>query len=823
MGRVTYQQTNFTAGELSPRLYGRTDIDRYANAARTFINAHAVIDGGGKRRAGLRFVAPTKTSSELARFIPYVFSRDAAYMLVLGNLYLRVYAAGGGALLTEITTPYTSAMLADIDFVQGADTMFLAHPTVPIQRLRRYLTGAWDLSPAPFVVTPFDEQGQALPANLTLGSAAVGATTAAASASVFLPSDVGRMLLSNQGAATVTGYTSATSIGITITIAFSGTSVPSGTWYLDGSPNAFLKPSAKDPTGATITLAGGLTRAAGITFSNKTIGTARTVTADAAVFSAGDVGANLYADSGTANITGYTDPQTVTVDISADFVNTIYPSGGYGINAPTFRPTDVGSIVRINGGMVKITGFINALAVSGTILTAMTSTVYAPAGAWTLETSVWSATAGYPRTVSLHEQRLVAAGTTKFPQTIWGSRTGEYLDFTKGTNDTDSYAFTISSDEINPISYVASLRNLVVHTYGGEFSLRGGIEKPVTPTNVQIKPESPHGSKGVRPVLIGKESVYVQRAGLKVRAMSYDYSGDGYRSPNLTRLAGHITESGVAGLAFQQEPETLMWAWREDGAALTCTLERDEGVTAWARHFTEGAFEWLATIPNGDREETWAIVRRTVNGATVRYVEIFDETFAPMLPGAVDPNAYPPISDPAVYGYTVDCGISVDNPVGQSTFSVPHLIGKTVDIVADGAVMTQQVVPPSGNITIDRPSFRTMIGLHFRSEIGLLTPEIGSGNGTAQGNSMRTSEITLRFFNTIGAQVFDGDGRRIDELSFRQFGTGVLDKAPALFSGLKRTEALGWERGRAEITIVQDQPLPLHVLAAIRKLTVNEG
>jgi hypothetical protein len=121
-----------------------------------------------------------------------------------------------------------------------------------------------------------------------------------------------------------------------------------------------------------------------------------------------------------------------------------------------------------------------------------------------------------------------AAGSPKFPQTIWGSRTGEYLDFTKGTTDTDAYSFTVASDEINPVGYLASLRNLVAHTYGGELSLQGGVEKAITPTNVRIRPETSHGSRSVRPVTIGKESVFVQRAGRKVRALGYSYSVDGY-------------------------------------------------------------------------------------------------------------------------------------------------------------------------------------------------------------------------------------------------------------------------------------------------------
>jgi hypothetical protein len=821
--RVTLQNNNFTAGEISPRLVGRTDIDRYGNAARLLVNVVPVIHGGAKRRGGTRYVAATKTSSVKSRNVPFVFSRDQAYMLIFGDLNMRIYAAGGGALLAEVVTPYTAAMLPDIDYVQGADTMFISHPTVPIQRLRRFSNSAWDLSAAPFVTTPFDEQGHALAANLTLSAATVGAArTATASASVFLPSDVGRQLAGGAGLGTVVGYTSGTVITIDITIAFAGTALASGAWYLDVSPQSMVKPSAKDPAGTTITLIGARSRAADVTLSAKTVGAARTITASAAVFTAGDVGNNFYADSGIANIVGFTSATVITVDISADFVSTTYSAGAWGISVPTWRTEDIGKFVRINGGLAKIVSLISSNAASATLIAALTSTVVSPALAWSLEAAVWSAANGYPRTVSFHEQRLIAAGSTKFPQTIWGSRIGEYLDFTKGTNDDDSYSFTIASDEINPISYVASLRNLVVHTYGGEFSLRGGIEKPITPTNVQIKPESPYGSKGVRPVLIGKESVFVQRAGRKVRALSYDYSGDGYRSPDLAVLAEHITLGGITGLAYQQEPDLLLWATRADGAMLSCTLDRDQSVIGWAKHYTDGAFESVATIPNGDREETWVIVRRSVNGATVRYIEIIDETFAPMLPGAVNANAFPPVAQPVVFGSTADCAVSFDNASGQTVFSVPHLIGKKVDILADGAVMPAQVVPVSGNVTLTRLSYRTLIGLHFRSEIGLLTPEVGTATGTAQGNSMRTSELTLRFLETIGAKVVNQDGRE-QTVPFRSFGPDVLDQAPLAYTGELRVEVLGWERGKSELSVVQDQPLPLHLLAAIRKFTVNEG
>lgn len=820
MPRLSIQQTNFTAGEFSPRLYGRTDIDRYGNAAKSLLNAYPVIHGGARRRGGSRYAGGTKFNAKRSRLIPFIVARDLAYMLEFGDLYVRVYPVGGGALITELVSPYTEAMLPDIDYAQGADTMFLFHPSVPIQRMRRFSGVAFDLSAAPFAVQPFDEQGHILAANLTLSASTVGVgRTGTASVGVFLPTDVGRHVVCAAGLGTITGWTSATQITLDITIAFAGLVLANGTWYLDLSPQAIVKPSAKDPVASTIDLFGSQTRAADLTLTAKT--GAITVTASAAVFVAGDVGKVLYADSGVATITVFTDAQHVNATTSADFASLTYATGGWGITQDTWRAADVGKYVRINGGLVQISSLTSAATAKAKIITALTGIVASPPLAWSLESSVWSATNGYPRTGTLHEQRLVAAGSLAFPQTIWGSRIGDYLDFTKGSNDDDSYSFTIAADEVNPISYVVSLRNLIVHTYGGEFSLQGGVEKPITPTNVRIRPESPHGSKGVRPLTVGKESLFVQRAGRKLRALGYRYDEDGFKSPDLTALAEHITAGGgITDMAYQQEPDQVIWAVRGDGAALSCTFDREQSVIAWAKHYTEGAYESMASVPNGEREEVWQVVRRTVNGATVRYLEIFDDSFAPALPGAAY-TGYPPAPTTVVYGFTVDCGLSFDNVAGQTVFAVPHLIGKTVDIVADGAVQPQQVVPASGNVTLTRPSFRTLIGLHFRSEIGLLTPEVGTGTGTAQGNSMRTSEVTLRFLDTIGAQVFDGEGTEQD-VPFRRLGPAVLNKPPEPFTGNVRIETLGWDRGKSELTIVQDQPLPMHLLAAVRKFTVND-
>lgn len=746
MPRLSLYQSNFTAGEISPRIVGRVDIDKYANAAKGLTNCHPVVHGGAVRRAGTFCSQAAKYSgSKAARLIEFVVSRDIAYMLEFGDLYVRVFSPNGVYTGIELVSPYTEAMLNDIDFVQGADTMFLFHESVAPYRLRSFTPAVWDLSAAPFTVMPFDEQGHKLAANLTLGATSGSGITATASAGVFLNSDVGRDIVCSAGIGVVTGFTSSTQLTINILVPFASTSLASGSWYLDYSPFATVTPSAKDPVGAAITLTGSI---------------------------------------------------------------------------DTWRTEDVGKYVRINSGLCKIKGYTSPTIVNATIITALSFTTGAPAQSWTLEASVWNAANGYPRTGTLFQQRLWCAGSPKYPQTIWGSKTGLYLDFTKGTADSDGCIFTVASDEINPISYLASARTMIIHTYGGEMIMEGTNDKAITPTNVQIKPQTSYGSRNVRPITIGKESVFVQRAGRKVRAMSYQFQIDGYTCPDLTVLAEHITQSGVVSMAYQQEPDQLLWLVLADGTMLTCTLDRDQQVTGWAKHYTEGAFESVSTIPNGTSEQVWAIVRRTVNGSTVRYVEWFDSTFLPDYPSGAA-SGYPPVTQPKVYGCTTDCSTYVDNASGQSTFTgLGYLEGKTVDVVADGIVMPQQTVT-GGAITIPRTSKRTLIGTHFQSRIDMLTIEAGTGAGTAQGNSMHIGEVTARLLNTLGLQVLDGEGRA-QEIEFRKFGADVLDVAPPLFTGNVRIEMLGWERGKAEISLVQDQPLPMHVLSVMRKVTIND-
>ena len=204
-------------------------------------------------------------------------------------------------------------------------------------------------------------------------------------------------------------------------------------------------------------------------------------------------------------------------------------------------------------------------------------------------------------------------------------------------------------------------------------------------------------------------------------------------------------------------------------------------------------FESVAAIPSDADDVIYTIVRREINGQTVRYVEVFDSKL-----------------------YT-DAAVTGTSSAGSATWAgLAHLEGQTVDVVADGAVMPRYTVS-SGQITLSRPAKSVEIGLHFDSTIETLTPEVQTTEGTTQNSRKRTSEVTMRFLETTGAEC---NGQVIP---FRRFGPKILNQPAPLFTGDHYWGKLGWERGEDTLLIQQRQPLPFHLLAIIFTFTSNGG
>lgn len=725
MPKLQIITTNFTAGEFSPRLRGRVDLEKYNASAEVLENCVVLRQGGATARPSLDFKGRFKVAAQTGRPIPFVYSRADSYILEFGNGYMRVWKAG--ALIEsspgtpyEVSTPWTDAQLADIDYTQGADTLIVTHPDVPPQRVQRFADASWRVSPCPFSPGAVYENGhRRAGVTMTISATTVGAgRTIGASAAFFQPADVGRIIGWGVGLATITGFSSATGVTATVTAAFDTASAAGPAWLLEGTPQTGLTPSVEKPVGAAVTV----------------------TAADAA-----------------------------------------------------WRSEDVGRFVEINGGVIELTSNNGADIAQGIIRRELLGTSAAPADGWVLKGPAWNAIDGYPRSCTLFQQRLWLAGTAKFPQSVWGSVPGFPFDYTPGVTDDAAVYKTIDSDDINVIEYLASVEGLVALTFGGEFEMRGGIEKPITQLNAQITKISRWGCDGVRPEEAGKDLLVVQRGGRALRRLRKEEIS-GFSFTDVSVFSEHLLSDGVRCMAWEQTPEQVMWIATGTGQLLGLTYSGEQNTVALCSGNASGFVEWLATVPEGAVDATYALVRRVINGATVRYLE--------RLNWSANPGQ--------------DSRLERTGAASATWAGFDHLEGQTVPVLADGVFVGTATVQ-GGEIRLPRTATKVSAGISYVSRLRLQAPEVGTGTGTAQAQAQSTNKVWVRLLDTVGLRI-NGE-----QIAFRQFGPNVLDRPVPPFTGIKEAATIGWADGEAPLEIVQDQPYPWTVLSVVRSFTVNQG
>ena len=416
----------------------------------------------------------------------------------------------------------------------------------------------------------------------------------------------------------------------------------------------------------------------------------------------------------------------------------------------------------------------------------------------------------YPSVVSFFEQRLVFANTNNNPQTIWFSKTADYNNFTAGSNADDALIYTIASNQVNAIRFLTATRVLTVGTSGGEYVVSTTNDGPITPTTTLIRKYSNYGSANADPVQVADVTLFLQRGNRKVREFRFvgDVDTSGYTAPDMTILAEHITEGGITEFAYQQEPDSVVWALRSDGVLLGLTYRREEQVVAWHKHTIGGAFssgnavvESIATLPTDTGEdELYMIVKRTINSQTKRYVErlkLFD------------------FGTSATSAFFVDSGLTYSGSAVTSLGALHHLEGQTVSILGNGGSHADKTVS-SGTISLDVSATTAAVGLGYTSNLQTLRLESGSVDGTSQGKPKRIHHITLRLFRTVGLEVGSSSGD-VDRVPFRD-SSMAMDQAVSLFTGDKDIEFAGGFEEDDRIFVAQSQPLPLTVLALYARM-----
>ena len=254
-------------------------------------------------------------------------------------------------------------------------------------------------------------------------------------------------------------------------------------------------------------------------------------------------------------------------------------------SSSTFVSTDVGRLINFSSGYAKIRSYTSATVVKIDIKDDFSGT--GSTAAWKL--GAFSDTTGHPSCVSFFEQRLVFAGTTDEPQTVYFSKAGDYENMTSGTNADDAMVYTIASNQVNAIRYMKAVRTLIIGTTGGEFTISAdGTDASITPSNVTIKRQSSFGTANVDAIPSGNAVLFLQQAKRKIRELAYNFDSDGYVAPDLTILNETVTKTGINEMSYQQSPDSIIWCVRDDGQLVGLTYQRSENVTAWHRHILGG-------------------------------------------------------------------------------------------------------------------------------------------------------------------------------------------------------------------------------------------
>lgn len=393
---------------------------------------------------------------------------------------------------------------------------------------------------------------------------------------------------------------------------------------------------------------------------------------------------------------------------------TITASSTSGINdGQGFLSQDVGRFVRIlqtegsgdiDWGYAEITAINSTTNVDATVKSDFRATY--GAGRWRL--GAWY-TDNYPRTVTFHEQRLWFGGAPNSIQRVDGSMTNDFPRFSpSGSVDDDTkysgeevYAdnaldYTVSSNELNAILWARVLRTLQLGTSRSIFNMRASSNnEALTPTNVNVTEDDRTGSASVQPVAMSNVLMFVGNAERSLYGLSYSLEADAVQASNLTEFADHIFGNGVRRLAVAEQPHSIVWCARTDGTLAALVFRRAQRTAAWSRHLIGGSWpgrtsavvESIAVSPETDQDQLWLVVKRKVNGSTVRYVEFMEESFRYLDPDQEIEDAFFADSGITLDGAdasdpTTISGATQANPVVLSITGHPYSNGDSIRVTS---------------------------------------------------------------------------------------------------------------------------------------------
>jgi hypothetical protein len=500
------------------------------------------IYGTATRRPGTKFIAEQTNHDNVGRVISFIYSNIIAYIILLEDKQMRFFYDGGIVLGTDgrelvLSTPYLAADLFGLQFKQSNDVMWITHPSYAPRKLTRTSANAFSLDAITFNNGPFKKRNDLDAADdVTMTPSAVTGTgiTLTASSATFDATHIGALFKLRQARAVTETSGSKTApntgvIGSAILIegdfVFTTEGIWTGTAVLQRSPDA-----------------------------GSTWETYRTWVAN---------------DKLTVHYTGHEAEDNIQYRINV----TALSSGT--INAQLTVKSS------LQEGICRVTAYTSNLVVTVTVLkdfgqTSATKRWYE---------GCWSPYRGYPASVTFFEERCIYAGTTHQPQTIWLSATDDYEDFEACTKDDSSFSLTMSSDTRNAIQWIVGVESILIGTTGATWRLWSGADdRPLTPTSYTMRPQTADESADIQALLVGDVVLFVDHVKRKIRELTFNADKYKYVSPDLTAMAEHITKTGITSIAYQKNPDPILWMTLTDGTLVSMTYERDQNVVAFAKH-----------------------------------------------------------------------------------------------------------------------------------------------------------------------------------------------------------------------------------------------
>lgn len=763
MAKTVYLLNAFSSGELSPKFDGRTDLDFYRDGCKTLKNMSVYPQGGVTKRPGTYFYGEAGDSDNPVRLIEFIYNDTGdAHILEFGHQYMRVFVNDGqiytvsgesgyhigqvpeNGTAYEISTPYLGSELFDIKFAQVVDQIYLTHPSHKPQVLTRYDYHDWDMSDLDAYGGPFLDENTYRTQNIW---------ASAISGTVFLNSD-----FSYFNSSMIDGF-----------LKIRGDEVQEAT--IDG----------EDQWTGIIQLDNGESLTAQTTGS-----WAGTATLEKS-WDLGSTWTTLYSWSTNDNV-------YVTETEDEVYYRLGIASGDY-----TSGECEARLVERNKSGWAEIYGVSGTQTAYATVESNFSTDATTSGDSYKWSEGSWSDWNGYPAAICFAKQRTIMANTAFEPTTFWGSQIDDYVNFDEGTGlDDEAFAFTIASNDVNPIRSLVDFRILMAFTAAGVWKL-SPVDEGVTPSNPQVSKQSSFGANKLQPIIIGNSIMYIQSGSHKLRRIVYDFQTDSWLSDELSMKADHLLRDGrVVDWTFAEKPDSTIYMVMSTGDAVTCTYDLRNKIVAFAQlTTTSGSFESFSSIPGTDRDEVWAVVNRTIGGQTKRYIEKFTSPFW---------------TDQDEYIY-MDSALTYEGTPKTTLSGLSHLEGQSLTVLVDGAVHPNCTVV-SGVITLQDgyegvgPTAVVHAGLGYSSVLQTMRLNEPTSIGPSLGKQQCTYDITAILQDTINWKLGIDEDNVITQKSLNY---PSLSEAVEPFTGaINKIFDYGYD-DELYITIVSDTPTPITI------------